>query len=474
MCWRSAAATWPRWCTLADGDRARADGIDDEANCARVGEGWLGRGIGVLSSPRPPPADVTSSANGKRASRRRSAKGASSLAASVLELLASGQATSRTELADLLGAAPSTISLTVGQLLAHGLVAEQGTSSSTGGRPRKVLRLGGTDGFAVAADLGARHAHVGVVLPGGGLTAVSTVRFMMADGPEAALPGLAQTLEELAEQRGRDLLQGVGLCLPGPVDVESGVVTLPSRMPGWNRFPVRSWLEERFGVPAAIENDANCMAVGEHSVQPAERRQSIMVKTGSAIGAGIIADGRLYRGASGSAGEITHVRIEAAADIPCSCGNTGCLETVASGAALVRILRERGVDVTSPEDVVRLASDADPEATRAVRQAGHYIGLVLAANVNFFNPDAVYLGGILSTLEPFVAAVRGRLYEGCHPLVTEHLTIERASLGADAGLVGAGQFALQRALAHALKDATAPGNVRERSEPYPGGACTDA
>jgi predicted NBD/HSP70 family sugar kinase len=243
----------------------------------------------------------------------------------------------------------------------------------------------------------------------------------------------------------------VGLSLPGPVDLASGVVTLPSRMPGWNRFPVRDWLEDRFGVPAAIENDANCMAVGEHTVQPAERRQSIMVKMGSAIGAGVIADGRLYRGGTGSAGEITHVRVEAAHDTPCSCGNTGCLETVASGAALVRILRGRGLDVASTEDVVRLALDAHPEATRAVRQAGRYLGQVLAANVNFFNPDAVYLGGILSTLEPFVAAVRSQLYEGCHPLVTEHLVIERVSLGADAGLAGAGQFALQRALTHALQ-----------------------
>ena len=391
----------------------------------------------------------------RNTAHRRGVTGVSSLAERVLELLASGQASTRTELAELLGAAPSTISLTVGQLVSHGLIAEQGTRSSTGGRPRKVLRLGGSEGFAVAAELGGRHAHVGVVLPGGGITDVSTVPFPTADGPDVALPGLAGTLESLAEQHGRDLLRGVGLSLPGPVDVGSGVVTLPSRMPGWNRFPVRAWLEDRFGVPVAIENDANCMAVGEHSVQPAGRRQSIMVKTGSAIGAGVIVDGRLYRGGTGASGEITHVRVEAGHDIPCSCGNTGCLETVASGAALVRILRERGLAVTSVEDVVTLASDADPEATRAVRQAGRYLGMVLAANVNFFNPDAVYLGGIVSTLEPFVAAVRSQLYEGCHPLVTKHLVIERASLGADAGLVGAGQFALQRALAHALQAVTA-------------------
>ncbi|MFD4526201.1 ROK family protein [Streptomyces sp. NPDC058470] len=390
----------------------------------------------------------------KGGTHRRGVTGVSSLAERVLELLASGQASTRTELAELLGAAPSTISLTVGQLVALGLVAEEGTRSSTGGRPRKVLRLGGSEGFAIAAELGGRHAHVGVVLPGGGITDVSTVPFPTADGPEAALPGLAETLESLAEQHGRHLLRGVGLCLPGPVDVASGVVTLPSRMPGWNRFPVRAWLQDRFGVPAAIENDANCMAVGEHSVRPAGRRQSIMVKTGSAIGAGVIVDGRLYRGGSGAAGEITHVRVEAGHAIPCSCGNTGCLETVASGAALVRILHEKGLDVTSIEDVVRLASDAHPEATRAVRQAGRYLGMVLAANVNFFNPDAVYLGGIVSTLEPFVAAVRSQLYEGCHPLVTKHLVIERASLGADAGLVGAGQFALQHALAHALQAVT--------------------
>ncbi|WP_405620651.1 ROK family protein [Streptomyces sp. NBC_00076] len=390
----------------------------------------------------------------KSPSRRKNGSGFSSLTEGVLELLASGQATTRTELAVLLGAAPSTVSFAVSQLLAHGLVAEEGTLSSTGGRPRKVLRLGGSDGYAVAADLGGKHAHVGVVHPGGGLTDLSTVPFPTADGPEAALPGLAETLEGLADRHGRDLLRGVGLCLPGPVDVESGLVTLPARMPGWNRFPVRDWLEERFQVPVAIENDANCMAVGEHSVRPVEHRQSIMVKAGSGIGAGVIANGRLYRGGTGAAGEITHARVEAAQDTPCSCGNTGCLETVASGAALVRILRERGRDVASTEDVVRLATDADPEATRAVREAGRYLGRVLAANVNFFNPDAVYLGGILSTLEPFVAAVRSQLYEGCHPLVTEHLVIERAGLGADAGLVGAGQFALQRALAQALHAVT--------------------
>lgn len=383
---------------------------------------------------------------------RKATKGTPSLAVRVLELIASGQATSRAELAERLGAAASTISLAVGHLVERGLVAEEGTQSSTGGRPRKVLRIGSRDDFALAADLGGRHARIGVVLPGGGLADVSTVPFLIADGPEAALPRLAEALEALAGQRNAGRLRGVGLSLPGPVDIASGSVVRPSRMPGWHRFPVAAWLGERFGVPAVVDNDANCMAVGEHTVRHDGPSQTIMVKIGSAIGAGVIAEGRLYRGATGAAGDITHIRIDAGAGIPCSCGNTGCLETVASGAALVRILRERGADVNSPEDVARLALDGDPLATRTVRRAGDYLGQVLAANVNFFNPGAVYLGGILSTLEQFVAAVRSRLYESCHPLVTEHLTIERTRLGADAGLVGAGQFALQHALANALHE----------------------
>ncbi|MGW0997106.1 ROK family protein [Streptomyces sp. NPDC002523] len=411
------------------------------------------------------------SARDRKTTKGVSPKSTTTLATRVLELVASGQASSRAELAELLGTAASTISLTVAQLVERGLIAEEGTQSSTGGRPRRVLRAGSNDEYAVAADVGGRHARIGVVLPGGGVRDVANVPFEVADGPEAALPRLVEHLESLAEQRGRDRLRGVGLSLPGPVDVASGAVVLPSRMPGWNRFPVAAWLEERFGVPAAVDNDANCMTVGEQSVRPADHRQSIMVKIGSAIGAGVIADGRLYRGATGAAGDITHIRIDGGADIPCSCGNTGCLETVASGAALVRILRERGLDVASPEDVVRLATDADPEATRAVRRAGDHLGQVLAANVNFFNPDAVYLGGILSTLEPFVAAVRSKLYESCHPLVTEHLTIERASLGADAGLVGAGLFALQRALTRALGDIgrAAPGADRQHTAAGRGG-----
>jgi predicted NBD/HSP70 family sugar kinase len=369
--------------------------------------------------------------------------------ARVLELIASGQALSRTELAAELGAAPSTVSAVIAQLMARGLVAEEGSGASTGGRPRKLLRLGGADEFSMGVDLGGRHARVGIVRTGGVASDVETVAIDIEEGPERSLARLADTLDGLAARQESGALRAVGISLPGPVDVDAGMVDMPSRMPGWNRFPVVDWLEQRFGLPVAAENDANCMAMAEHATHPGHR-QSITVKAGTAIGAGIIVDGRLYRGATGAAGDITHVRIDAAGTTRCSCGNTGCLETVASGAGIVRTVREEGVDVHDTLDIVRLTSEAHPTVTHAVRRAGKYLGEVLSANVNFFNPDAVYLGGVMSTLEPFVSSVRSQLYEGSHPLVTQHLSIERSKLGRDAGLIGIGLLALQRSLERRL------------------------
>jgi predicted NBD/HSP70 family sugar kinase len=381
----------------------------------------------------------------------------------VLELVASGQATSRTELARQLGAAASTVSIAVAQLIAHGLLADAGVQSTAYGRPRKTLRIGRADEYAPAAELGSRHARIGIVRTGGAREAVTTIPLDVSVGPVSALDALADALRRLIDAAPGNPC-AIGLALPGPVDLEAGGVDSPSRMPGWHGYPVREHLAKRFGVPAAVGNDANLMAIGETAARHVDHQHSVTVKAGTAIGAGIMIDGRLYRGATGAAGDISHVRVDGAGDTPCACGNVGCLETVATGAALQRILTDRGLTVQSTEDVVTLVQRGDPIANQAVRRAGGYLGEVLSANVNFFNPDVIYLGGLLSTLEPFVAAVRSQLYESCHPLMTQNLSIERTLLGADAGLVGAGLQGLAQALATTL-ESIAGGNapIRRRA-----------
>lgn len=351
---------------------------------------------------------------------------------SIRRLLADGSVTSRAELARHLKVAPSTASAWVGQLIAEGLVVEDGFLASQGGRPRRRLRLRQPPGHLLVADLGGHHARVGVADLQGHVTHTAADAVAVADGPAVVLQALVGLLDALPAD-GPTL--GVGLALPGPV-LPSGSVRLPSRMPGWAGFPVREAAAERFRAPVVVENDANAMALGEHRAQLGSQGQSITVKAGTAIGSGIIVDGQLYRGATFAAGDVTHTRVEAAGPRPCSCGKLGCLETIASGAGIVARLSEQGSTVATTADALSLAANGNPLATTMIRTAGSHLGEVLSPVVSFFNPDAVFLTGGLASSQHFISAVRAQIYDGCHPLMTESLRIEAASLGADAGLHG--------------------------------------
>ncbi len=351
----------------------------------------------------------------------------------ITELLADGSASSRSDIARLLGVAPSTASAWVGQLIDAGIVVEDGLVASGSGRPRRRLRLNRSPGHLLVAELGGNHARLGVTDRTGRLLHSTTSPLTVADGPEQVLGSLASLLRD---QPAEGELAGVGLALPGPVQ-PGGTVRLPSRMPGWAGFPVQEALTESFGVPAVVENDANAMALGEHRTQFGSEGDSITVKAGTAIGSGIVIAGQLYRGATFAAGDVTHTVVHAAGNRPCTCGKTGCLETVASGAGIVARLVEQGIKVTNTADALALARDGDPEATTMIRTAGSLLGEVLSSVVSFFNPQALFLTGGLASSQHFVTAVRARIYDGCHPLMTESLRIEAASLGADAALVGA-------------------------------------
>ncbi|KJL43459.1 ROK family transcriptional regulator [Microbacterium trichothecenolyticum] len=358
----------------------------------------------------------------------------------IIDLIARGHARSRSELAAALGLAPSTVSLRVQSLIDAGLVTERGDGASRGGRRPRLLGIDEGSGIVLTVDLGGGHARVGAHSLSGELRATRSIPVTLADGPEATLDAVCEVFDELARDT---TIHAIGISLPGPVDIDRGTVTQPSRMPGWPGFRVTEYVRRRYGVPVAVDNDANLAALGEHRAQFGANGHSITVKAGTAIGSGIIVDGHIHRGATGAAGDITHTRIDGSGDIPCSCGNTGCLETVASGASLVRQMRERGrTDVETTADVLALARDAEPEATTIVRTAGTHLGQALSGVVNFFNPHAVFLTGSMSASEPFIAAVRSRVYEACHPLATQQLRIEAAQTRADAILYGAARWAL--------------------------------
>lgn len=168
----------------------------------------------------------------------------------------------------------------------------------------------------------------------------------------------------------------------------------------------------------------------------------IYVKAGTGIGGAWVTGGDLYRGTGGLAGEITHNQVAGVSMVQgCGCGKRGCLELVASGAALSLQLREQGLTVNRMSDLVDLAREARPEVSTVVRSAGAHLGEVLAPLVNFLNPAGVLIGGGLSTSDAFVASVRGVLYDRCLPMCTQGLVIEATQTGQDGALLGLGELA---------------------------------
>jgi predicted NBD/HSP70 family sugar kinase len=362
----------------------------------------------------------------------------------VLSLIRSGTTASRSDVAKALGISASTAAARVQALLDHGYLREAGEGASHGGRRPRRLEPRDDAGVVAAADLGSHHATLAVLDLGGRIRAEVQLPMRIADGPAAVLAWVHDQLTAMvAELTPAAPLRGIVIGVPGPVDARTGRVVSPSRMPGWHGTDVRVALAEHTDLPVLVDNDANLMALGEFHAHAEDAAHLVFVKAGTGIGCGVIASGRLHHGGAGAAGDISHLAVPGHADVACSCGRTGCLDTVASGAALVRDLAAAGVEVADASAVVELAADADPTATRLLRAAGRATGGVLAAVVNFFDPDVLVIGGQFGRAEAFVASVRSALYEQCLPMATDHLHITSTRTGRLAGVLGAGQLMLE-------------------------------
>lgn len=361
----------------------------------------------------------------------------------VLQLIRSGAASSRSDVARLIGVSASTAAGRVQALIEHGYLREAGGGRSLGGRPPRRLALRPDSGAVAAADLGGHHASLAVFDMCGTLLAEHEQPVRIADGPEAVLRWVLAEVERLADPA--IPLRGITVGVPGPVHARTGRVVSPSRMPGWHGADVRAVLARHTDLPVLVDNDANLMAVGEHSAAPVDHL--VFLKAGTGIGCGVIASGRLHHGAAGAAGDISHLAVPGREEVACSCGRNGCLDAVASGAALVHDLTAAGVPVADPAEVVALARDAHPLTTRMLREAGRATGEVLATVVNFFNPDLLVVGGQFSGVEAFVASIRSAVYERCLPMATEDLQIVTTRTGRLAGVTGAGRLMLEHLLA---------------------------
>jgi predicted NBD/HSP70 family sugar kinase len=377
-------------------------------------------------------------------------------AGAILQLVRSGQATTRADLAAMTGLARSTVAQRVDALLARGLLVSRGDSPSTGGRPATLLAFNDGAGVVLCGDLGATHSRVAVTDLGGTVLAQTRHEIAIAEGPEIVLGWLEATFDGLLDEigRGHDAVRGVGVGLPGPVEFATGRPVSPPIMPGWDRYPVGDRLATRYGVPALVDNDVNIMAVGEHWSTWRDEAFLLFVKMGTGIGSGIVAGGHVHRGADGAAGDIGHIHVPDHDDIVCRCGNRGCLEAFAGGGAMAARLREAGLDTQTSLDVVDRVRAGHPVATQLIREAGRTVGGVLATCVNMLNPAVIVIGGDLARAdEPLLAGVREVVYRRSLPLATGRLRIVPSRLDDEAGVVGAAVMVIESVLAPDAVDA---------------------
>lgn len=374
----------------------------------------------------------------------------SSVASDLFQILRDGRPRTRSELSAITGLARSTVALRIDALMKLGLVDSVGDAVSTGGRPSSQFAIATSGRVVLGVDVGATHVRIAVSDLAGGVLAQDVERMDVSEGPEKVLSWVISAAERLltsVDRASADLL-AIGIGLPGPVEHSTGRPINPPIMPGWDRFDVPDYLASSFDAPVLVDNDVNIMALGEREHAWPHVDHLIFVKVATGIGSGVISSGLLQRGAQGTAGDIGHVYVARGADVPCACGNRGCLEALASGPALARALAATGLTASSSQDVVEFVKRGNIDAIQAVRQAGRDIGEVLTTCVSLINPSAIVLGGALAQAgEHLIAGVREVVYTRSMPLATEHLQITQSKLGPDAGVLGASMLAIHHALA---------------------------
>ena len=358
----------------------------------------------------------------------------------ILGLVASGQARSRTDIARTTGLARSTVTNRVATLVADALLVEHHIGPSSGGRPPVELRLNADAGLMLGADIGATHLRVAVADLSGAVLAEHSSDLLIATGPEVVMPRVIDVMLELLTEVGRDPsdVRGLGIGVPGPVQFRTGTVVRPPIMPGWDGVRLADHLDPVFDAPVRVDNDVNLMALGEFGARRPAPRLLLFIRVGTGIGCGIVDDERVLRGVDGAAGDIGHIQLPDAGEVLCSCGNTGCIEAVASGSAMARQLTELGQPASSSADVVALAQSGSAQAKQVVRQASVHIGSLVATLVNCYNPSTIVLGGPLAPLsDDLLAGIRAVVYQRATPLATRSLVVEGSQLDERAGVVGA-------------------------------------
>ncbi len=288
-------------------------------------------------------------------------------------------------------------------------------------------------------DVGATSIKGGLVGANGEVLKKGSVPSSVEKGVEA----IEERIVELLESLGGSLVPGpLGIGLPGALDLDRGVVVHSPNIPCWHGYAARDRLSAITGREVILENDANCAGIAEGWVGAARSVRSFLAVTlGTGVGGGVILDGRIWHGDSGRGGEVGHVVVDPDG-MACGCGGRGCLETLASATAVMRMAREQGLAGTLQEMSDR-ARDHDGTQRRLFEGAGRALGIALATWLNIMDVHFIVVGGGMSAaLDLMMPSIRVEIARRAYALDPERVVIRQALLGPDAGLVGAARLAM--------------------------------
>ena len=335
------------------------------------------------------------------------------------------------------------------------------------------------DVYAIGVDLGGTNLRIAAVDGDGKLLSKLTTGAEVQRGRDFVIGEMCDAIQSLSVKfRDSRQLAGIGIGVPGFIDMDTGTVMRSPNLPDWINFPVREQIERKLGTSVILENDANSAAMGEKWLGAGRNINDMAMYTlGTGVGGGLVFNGQLWHGMSGMAAELGHINVESEGH-PCGCGSRGCLEQYASATAIVRMAQEAIASGQAPDlaegargdieftsrGIYQLAIQGHASAQRIYRTVGRALAIGIGGMVNALNlPMYVIGGGVASAWDAFAPTmfeemkVRSSIYSLTAPDRVEpgakHTVVTIALLGSDAGLYGAARLPM---LASSVRTETAP------------------
>ncbi len=310
--------------------------------------------------------------------------------------------------------------------------------------------------YVLAADVGGTNTRMAIVNENGDILNLLKKPTHCKDGKDEMIRFIVSFAGETIEKSKlpKEEIGGMGIGFPGPLNVETGTIFNPINLIGWDSVPLKDILEKELGVPVAIENDANVAALGEWWKGAGSGANSLFcIALGTGVGGGIVLDGKVWHGASSTAGEIGHTTV-IRGGIKCICGNIGCLEAYAcSGRILKRVnnalSKERYNDSLKPftnlKQVDQMVMQGNRTVINVIKETGILLGIATANIVNLLKPEMVVLfGGVTNLGEHLIGPLKEEVKRRAFKRATESLRIELSQLGDNSGILGAARNILSK------------------------------